>query len=77
MAYVRHNLFGTHALMIRLDNVGKQNGHQIVFIEASTAVQKGEKIGLSVPTGRARPRCFGWSPARNNLTRARLRSIAV
>jgi hypothetical protein len=29
--------------MIRLDNVSKQNGHQILFIEASTALYKGEK----------------------------------
>ena len=32
--------------MIRLDNVSKQVGHQILFIEASAALQKGEKIGL-------------------------------
>src|SRR3954469_9863917 len=58
MAYVRHNLFGTHALMIRLDNVGKQNGHQIVFIEASAAVQKGEKIGLVGPNGSGKTTLF-------------------
>jgi hypothetical protein len=28
--------------MIRLDNISKQNGHQILFIEASMGVQKGE-----------------------------------
>jgi len=32
--------------MIRLENIGKQNGKQIVCIEASAALQKGEKIGL-------------------------------
>jgi len=32
--------------MIRLDNVSKQAGHQILFIEASAALNKGEKIGL-------------------------------
>src|ERR1043165_1155031 len=37
--------------MIRLDNISKQNGHQIVFIEASAALQRGEKIGLVGPTG--------------------------
>jgi hypothetical protein len=26
--------------MIRLDNISKQNGHQIVFIEASAALQE-------------------------------------
>jgi ATPase subunit of ABC transporter with duplicated ATPase domains len=35
--------------MIRLDNIGKQNGHQILFIEASAALQKGEKVGLVGP----------------------------
>ena len=37
--------------MIRLENIGKQNGKQIVFIEASAALQKGEKIGLVGPNG--------------------------
>src|SRR5439155_22128988 len=36
-------------LMIRLDNVSKQAGHQILFIEASAALNKGEKIGLVGP----------------------------
>src|SRR6201996_9313960 len=37
--------------MIRLDNVSKQVGHQILFIEASAALLKGEKIGLVGPNG--------------------------
>src|ERR1700680_4565920 len=37
--------------MIRLDNVSKQNGHQILFIEASMALYKGEKVGLVGPNG--------------------------
>jgi ATPase subunit of ABC transporter with duplicated ATPase domains len=37
--------------MIRLDNISKQNGHQILFIEASMGVQKGEKVGLVGPNG--------------------------
>ena len=32
--------------MIRLENIGKQNGRQIVFIEASAALQKGDTILL-------------------------------
>jgi ATPase subunit of ABC transporter with duplicated ATPase domains len=44
--------------MIRLDNVGKQNGHQIVFIEATAAVQKGEKIGLVGPNGSGKTTLF-------------------
>jgi ATPase subunit of ABC transporter with duplicated ATPase domains len=37
--------------MIRLDNISKQNGRQILFIEASVAFQKGEKVGLVGPNG--------------------------
>src|SRR6202790_4084150 len=37
--------------MIRLDNVSKQNGHQILFIEASMALYRGEKVGLVGPNG--------------------------
>ena len=37
--------------MIRLDNVSKQVGHQILFIEASAALQRGAKIGLVGPNG--------------------------
>ena len=37
--------------MIRLDNVTKQNGRQLLFIEASAALQRGEKIGLVGPNG--------------------------
>jgi ATPase subunit of ABC transporter with duplicated ATPase domains len=35
--------------MIRLENISKQNGHQILFIEASATLLKGEKIGLVGP----------------------------
>jgi len=35
-------------LMIRLDNISKQNGHQILFTDASMGVQEGEKVGLVV-----------------------------
>src|SRR4029077_20122993 len=35
--------------MIRIDSISKQNGHQIVFIEASATLQKGEKAGLVGP----------------------------
>src|SRR6202046_1571514 len=37
--------------MIRLDNISKQIGHQILFIEASATLQKGEKAGLVGPNG--------------------------
>ena len=32
--------------MIRLDNISKQQGHQLLFIEAAAVLQKGEKAGL-------------------------------
>jgi ATPase subunit of ABC transporter with duplicated ATPase domains len=44
--------------MIRLDNISKQNGHQLVFIEASAALQKGEKIGLVGPNGAGKTTLF-------------------
>jgi ATPase subunit of ABC transporter with duplicated ATPase domains len=44
--------------MIRLDNVSKQVGHQILFIEASMALQKGEKIGLVGPNGSGKTTLF-------------------
>src|SRR6266704_1262158 len=46
------------APMIRLDNVSKQVGHQILFIEASAALQKGEKIGLVGPNGAGKTTLF-------------------
>jgi len=44
--------------MIRLDNLSKQNGHQILFIEASAALQRGEKIGLVGPNGSGKTTLF-------------------
>ena len=44
--------------MIRLDNISKQNGHQIVFIGASAALQKGEKVGLVGPNGSGKTTLF-------------------
>src|SRR5216684_1927196 len=44
--------------MIRLDNVSKQVGHQILFIEASASLQKGEKIGLVGPNGAGKTTLF-------------------
>ena len=41
----------SHPTMIRIDSVSKQNGHQILFVEASTALNQGEKIGLAAPNG--------------------------
>jgi ATPase subunit of ABC transporter with duplicated ATPase domains len=44
--------------MIRLDNVSKQIGHQILFIEASAALQRGEKVGLVGPNGAGKTTLF-------------------
>jgi len=44
--------------MIRLDNISKQNGHQILFIDASMSLQKGEKAGLVGPNGAGKTTLF-------------------
>jgi ATPase subunit of ABC transporter with duplicated ATPase domains len=44
--------------MIRLDNISKQNGHHLLFIEASAALFKGEKIGLVGPNGAGKTTLF-------------------
>ena len=44
--------------MIRLENISKQNGHQILFIEASAALLKGEKVGLIGPNGAGKTTLF-------------------
>ncbi len=44
--------------MIRLDNISKQNGRRLIFIEASAALQKGEKIGLVGPNGAGKTTLF-------------------
>ncbi len=44
--------------MIRLDNISKQNGHQILFIDASMGLQKGDKVGLVGPNGAGKTTIF-------------------
>jgi ATPase subunit of ABC transporter with duplicated ATPase domains len=44
--------------MIRLDNISKQHGHQILFIDASMGLQKGEKVGLVGPNGAGKSTLF-------------------
>lgn len=44
--------------MIRLESISKQNGKQIIFIEASVALQKGEKVGLVGPNGAGKTTLF-------------------
>ncbi|KMO31373.1 glycosyl transferase family 1 [Methylobacterium tarhaniae] len=44
--------------MIRLDKIAKQNGNQLLFIEASAALQRGEKVGLVGPNGAGKTTLF-------------------
>ena len=44
--------------MIRFDNISKQNGHRILFLEASAALNRGEKIGLVGPNGAGKTTLF-------------------
>ena len=44
--------------MIRLENISKQNGQQLVFIEASATLLKGEKVGLVGPNGAGKTTLF-------------------
>ena len=44
--------------MIRLDSIAKQHGHQLLFLEASMGLQKGEKIGLVGPNGAGKSTIF-------------------
>ena len=44
--------------MIRLEKIGKQNGQQILFIEASASLQRGEKVGLVGPNGAGKTTLF-------------------
>ena len=44
--------------MIRLENVSKQNGHHLLFVEASAALWKGEKVGLVGPNGAGKTTLF-------------------
>ena len=44
--------------MIRLDSIGKQHGKQILFLEASASVNRGEKVGLVGPNGSGKTTIF-------------------
>ena len=63
--------------MIRLENICKQNGHHLLFIEASAALLKGEKIGLVGPNGAGKTTLFRMITGEERPTRARSRSIAA
>ena len=44
--------------MIRLDNISKHHGHQLLFIEASMVLQKGGKVGLAGSNGAGKSTIF-------------------
>ncbi|HEX8796527.1 MAG TPA: ABC-F family ATP-binding cassette domain-containing protein, partial [Polyangiaceae bacterium] len=44
--------------MIRLDSISKQHGKQILFLEASMSVFRGEKVGLVGPNGSGKSTIF-------------------
>lgn len=44
--------------MIRIDNISKSNSHRILFIEASAALNRGEKTGLVGPNGAGKTTLF-------------------
>lgn len=44
--------------MIRLENISKQHGPQILFVDASAAINRGEKIGLVGPNGAGKSTVF-------------------
>jgi ATPase subunit of ABC transporter with duplicated ATPase domains len=44
--------------MIRLESISKQNGQHLLFIEASAALARGEKVGLVGPNGAGKTTLF-------------------
>jgi ATPase subunit of ABC transporter with duplicated ATPase domains len=44
--------------LIRLDQISKQHGPQILFVEASAAIHRGEKVGLVGPNGAGKSTIF-------------------
>jgi ATPase subunit of ABC transporter with duplicated ATPase domains len=44
--------------MIRIENISKQNSHRILYIEATAALNRGEKIGLVGPNGAGKTTLF-------------------
>ena len=44
--------------MIRFENISKSNSHRILYIEASAALNRGEKIGLVGPNGAGKTTLF-------------------
>ncbi|MCM2476067.1 ABC-F family ATP-binding cassette domain-containing protein [Rhizobium sp. CG5] len=52
--------------MIRIENISKQLSHRILFIEASAALNRGEKIGLVGPNGAGKTTVFRMITGQEN-----------
>src|SRR4029079_14363490 len=46
--------------VIRLDDIGSQHGRQILFVGASAAIHRGEKVGLVGPNGAGKSTLFRY-----------------
>ncbi len=46
--------------MLRLDNIAAQFGKQILFVGASAAIHRGEKVGLIGPNGAGKSTIFRY-----------------
>jgi ATPase subunit of ABC transporter with duplicated ATPase domains len=46
--------------LIRLDDIGAQHGRQILFVGASVAIHRGEKVGLVGPNGAGKSTLFRY-----------------
>ncbi len=63
-ATARHGIGTPHLqligypLMIRIENISKSASHRILFIEASAALNRGEKVGLVGPNGAGKTTLF-------------------
>jgi len=44
--------------LIRIDKLSKRHGRQILFLEASAVVNRGEKVGLVGPNGAGKTTIF-------------------
>jgi ATPase subunit of ABC transporter with duplicated ATPase domains len=44
--------------VIRFDSISKQHAHQLLFVEASAVVQRGDKVGLVGPNGAGKSTLF-------------------
>jgi ATPase subunit of ABC transporter with duplicated ATPase domains len=57
---VRGEACEERARVFRLDNIGAQHGRQILFLGASVAIHRGEKVGLVGPNGAGKSTLFRY-----------------